>query len=147
VRAGDGCDSFVVLVADDDEDDCLLAETAFQVAGCMDSVRFVNDGRELMEYLHRKGRYSDPGEFPRPDLIVLDLNMPRKDGLEALSEIKAHPRLKNIPVVILTTSREERDAALCRKAGAFAFISKPNTFEEWVEIARSIIRTTHKSLE
>ncbi len=116
----------------------MLAGTAFDEAGIPEELRLVADGKELMEYLYRLGEFTDPERSPRPDLILLDLNMPRKDGREALKEIKSDPQLKNIPIVILTTSSEERDIELCSKAGAATFITKPSDFEEWVEIIRSL---------
>jgi CheY-like chemotaxis protein len=122
--------AFVVLVADDDEDDCLLVESAFQDMGIAHDLRFVGDGQELLDYLYNEGDFPDPEKSPRPDLILLDLNMPRIDGREALARIKSDPQLKNIPVLILTTSREERDIALSKHAGASSFLSKPEEFAD-----------------
>ncbi len=122
--------AFVVLMADDDEDDCLLVESAFQDMGIAHVLRFVEDGQELLDYLYNEGDFADPEKSPRPDLILLDLNMPRIDGREALARIKSDPQLKNIPVLILTTSREERDIALSKHAGASSFLSKPEEFED-----------------
>ena len=113
--------AFIVLMADDDEDDCLLVESAFQDMGIAHDLRFVEDGQELLDYLYNEGDFADPEKSPRPDLILLDLNMPRIDGREALARIKSDPQLKNIPVLILTTSREERDIALSKHAGASSF--------------------------
>jgi len=128
----------VILMADDDEDDCLLAGLAFEKAGMVVEWHIVRDGSELMDYLYRRGRFSGPAPDPFPDLILLDLNMPKKDGREALREIKSDPSLMGIPVVILTTSREERDIVLCNEAGASSFTTKPVMFEEWVKMARSL---------
>jgi CheY-like chemotaxis protein len=122
--------AFVVLMADDDEDDCLLVESAFQDMGIAHVLRFVGDGQELLDYLYNEGDFADPEKSPRPDLILLDLNMPRIDGREALARIKSDPQLKNIPVLILTTSREERDIALSKHAGASSFLSKPEEFAD-----------------
>ncbi len=122
--------AFVVLMADDDEDDCLLVESAFQDMGIAHVLRFVEDGQELLDYLYNEGDFADPEKSPRPDLILLDLNMPRIDGREALARIKSDPQLKNIPVLILTTSREERDIALSKHAGASSFLSKPEEFAD-----------------
>ena len=122
--------AFVVLVADDDENDCLLVESAFQDMGIAHVLRFVGDGQELLDYLYNEGDFADPEKSPRPDLILLDLNMPRIDGREALARIKSDPQLKNIPVLILTTSREERDIALSKHAGASSFLSKPEEFAD-----------------
>lgn len=120
----------IILLADDDEDDCLLVESAFLEIGCHHDLRIVGDGRELLAYLHREGKFADPGKSPRPDLVLLDLNMPRIDGRKALGIIKSDPKLWDIPVLVLTTSREERDIALARQAGASSFLSKPDLFED-----------------
>jgi CheY-like chemotaxis protein len=127
-----------ILMADDDEDDCLLASSAFEEAGMAGELRLFADGKELMEYLHGQCSFSDPESHSLPDLILLDLNMPQKDGREALREIKSDHSLKNIPTVILTTSSETRDIELCEKLGAVAFITKPVDFEEWVKIMASL---------
>ena len=124
-----------VLMADDDAEDCMLASDALTASGAGAAFSCVLDGIELMEYLSKHAR-SEAKQLP--DLILLDLNMPRKDGREALVEIKSEPALRHIPVVILTTSDEQRDADFTRKAGAESFITKPATFEEWVEIMESL---------
>ena len=105
-------------------------ESAFQEIGIAHDLRFVDDGRELLDYLYNEGDFADPEKYPRPSLILLDLNMPRIDGLEALAKIKSDPQLKNIPILIFTTSREERDIALTRQAGASSFLSKPEAFAD-----------------
>jgi len=128
-----------ILMADDDEDDCFLAFSAFKEAEMAGELRLVADGRELMDYLHRQGSFSNPESHPLPDLILLDLNMPHKDGREALREIKSDPVLESIPIVILTTSSEERDIELCKKLGAASFITKPVDFGEWVKIMESLV--------
>ena len=122
--------AFMVLMADDDEDDCLLVEAAFQETGIAHDLRFVGDGRELLDYLYNEGNFADPEKFPRPDLIFLDLNMPRIDGREALVIIKSDQQLRDIPILILTTSREKRDIALTKQAGASSFLSKPEVFAD-----------------
>jgi CheY-like chemotaxis protein len=124
-----------VLMADDDEEDCFLATEAFAESGTKAAFSCVEDGLKLMDYLSGRSR-SGQGELP--DLILLDLNMPRKDGREALREIKSNPSLQSIPVVILTTSSEKRDIEFSKKAGADSFITKPGTFSEWIEIMRSL---------
>src|SRR5579885_1612044 len=98
-----------ILMADDDADDRQMTKEAFEESHLANDLRFVEDGVELMDYLQRRGRYADPASSPRPGLILLDLNMPRKDGREALAEIKADLRLRDIRVVILTTSKAEED--------------------------------------
>jgi len=126
----------IILMADDDPDDRLLVKDAFgeckSEAGIVDQMRFVDDGEDLLDYLNRRGRYSDPATSPRPDLILLDLNMPRKDGREALREIRATAELKSIPVVIFTTSRAETDIKLVYGLGANSFITKPTAFDALV---------------
>lgn len=124
-----------VLMADDDEEDCMLATEAFEESGATAAFSCVKDGLELLDHLSERSR-SEAGELPR--LILLDLNMPRKDGREALVEIKAEPALRDIPIVILTTSREDRDIAFSRNAGADSFITKPDTFDEWVRIMKAL---------
>lgn len=127
-----------VLMADDDEEDCMLASDALKESGKEVEFACVEDGVHLMDYL-----LEHSGSWPNglPDLILLDLNMPRKDGREALLEIMPNPVLKRIPIVILTTSKEERDIAFTMNAGAKSFITKPGTFNEWIEIMRSLVQT------
>jgi CheY-like chemotaxis protein len=130
----------LILMADDDADDRLLAADALAEARLNNELRFVEDGEELMDYLNRRGRWSAPGAAPRPGLILLDLNMPRKDGREALREIKAHPELRRIPVVVLTTSRAEEDVLRSYDLGASSFISKPVTFDGLVSAMKALGR-------
>lgn len=127
-----------LLIADDDLEDCMLLREALEDSHLANDLRFVHDGEELMAYLRREGRYSTPGEAPRPGLILLDLNMPRKDGREALSEIKADPRLHSIPVVVLTTSRAEEDVYRSYELGVNSYISKPVTFASFMEMVHTL---------
>jgi len=124
----------IVLMADDDEDDCYLVESAFREIGIAHDLRFVGDGKELLNYLYNKRGFADSEKYPRPNLILLDLNMPRIDGREALTRIKSDPKLRDIPVLILTTSKEERDVALSKLAGASSFLSKPEAFEDLIDM-------------
>lgn len=126
-------------MADDDEDDCMLIKAALLEQEFKGDLRFVDDGEELMDYLRHQGKYDDSSLSPRPDLILLDLNMPRKDGREALSEIKSEPSLRSIPVVILTTSSEEKDIAFCYDTGISSFITKPFLSEEWDNMVKAIL--------
>lgn len=132
-----GNDHKLVLMADDDAEDCMLATEAFRESGAQAAFACVANGIELMDYL---SGHADPEEKGLPALILLDLNMPRKDGREALLEIKAEPALKNIPIVILTTSEEQKDIDFTKIAGAESFITKPPSFDEWVEIMKSLVR-------
>ena len=132
--------SVTILVADDDADDRLMIHDALQENRLANNLCFVEDGEELMEYLLCTGRYSDPEKCPRPGLILLDLNMPKKDGREALREIKENPRLRGIPVVVLTTSKAEEDVYRTYNLGVNSFITKPVTFESLVTITRELGR-------
>ncbi len=130
----------VILVADDDEDDCLLIKEAILDAGLAGKVHFVYDGTELMDYLHSCVEKEAASAEAYPDLILLDLNMPRKDGREALRELKGIPKLKTIPVVVLTTSDEKRDIELCRELGAASFITKPMRYDDWIDIMKAVYK-------
>lgn len=127
---------FTILMADDDADDRDFTRSAMQESRLSNDLRCVEDGEELLDYLHRRGRYADPKDSPRPGLILLDLNMPRLDGREALREIKADPALRNIPIVVLTTSKTEEDILRSYNLGANCFITKPVTFEGLVEVVK-----------
>ena len=130
--------SAVVLVADDDPDDCFLIREAFKKGLLVNGLRIVGDGEELMDYLRRRGKYRDHSASPRPGIILLDLNMPKKDGREALKEIKSDPDLRSIPVVILTTSKEEEDILRSYDLGANSYITKPVTFPGLVNAMKSL---------
>ncbi len=127
-----------ILVADDDPDDRELTRDAFAEAKLANDLRFVEDGIELLEYLRREGKYADPATSPRPGIILLDLNMPRKDGREALAEMKQDPRLKNIRVVIMTTSKAEEDILRTYDLSAASYITKPVSFDGLVEVVRTL---------
>ena len=127
-----------ILMADDDPDDCLLVKEAFEEGRFHNDLLCVEDGNDLMDYLHRRGKFSDLRLSPLPGLILLDLNMPKKDGREALKEIKTDPGLRNIPIVVLTTSKEETDVLRAYDLGANSFITKPETFQTLIEIVQSI---------
>ena len=122
-----------ILLADDDEDDLQMTQEALEHSRLGNDLRFAVDGEDLMDYLLRRGRYADPADSPAPGLILLDLNMPKKDGREALAEIKANPDLRKIPVIVLTTSRAEEDVFRTYELGVSSFITKPVTFEGLVE--------------
>lgn len=126
----------LILVADDDEDDCLLVRDALRAWNRQAEIRFVSDGQALMDYLHACDVNLKRSPEACPDLILLDLNMPRKDGREALQEIKADRRLKAIPVVILSTSSDQDDINFCHSMGANSFISKSVDFRDFEEKMR-----------
>ena len=124
----------IVLMAEDDSDDRLLIKDAMIECRWDGDLRFVEDGEELLDYLMRRGKYREPADAPRPGLILLDLNMPRKDGREALREIKADAELRRIPVVVLTTSKAGTDIDGMYELGANSFIAKPIQFDALVHV-------------
>jgi len=126
----------IILMAEDDSDDRLLVKDAMSECGLEADLRFLDNGEQLLDYLMRRGKYSPPAEAPRPGLILLDLNMPRKDGREALREIKANADLRRIPVVILTTSKAGADIVGMYELGANSFIAKPTQFDALVNVMR-----------
>lgn len=127
-----------ILMADDDPDDCMLAKEALAETCLANELYFVSDGEELLDYLYHRGKYAQLGSAPRPGLILLDLNMPKKDGREALKEIKADPNLRYIPIVVLTTSKAEEDIHRSYDLGANSFIVKPVTFSSLVEVMKTL---------
>ena len=131
--------SFTILMAEDDPDDRLLAARAFKELGLEVTLRFVEDGEELMHYLFGIGKHASSEDSPRPGLIFLDLNMPKKNGREALKEIRSTPHLRELPIVIWTTSSHKADKIFCRKAGASSYIIKPYSYAELVETMRNVI--------
>ena len=128
--------SAMILLADDDPDDRMLTKRALEKSRLANSVYAVADGEELLDYLRRRGPYAEAERAPRPDLILLDLNMPRMDGREALQAIKSDPDLRHIPVVVLTTSEAEQDVLDSYDLGVNAFVTKPVTFEGLAEAVR-----------
>jgi CheY-like chemotaxis protein len=127
-----------ILYADDDPEDRMLVKDAWEENRLANELHCVEDGEELMDYLHRRGKYSPLAGSPLPGLILLDLNMPRKDGTEALREIKADPRLRSIPIVVLTTSKAEEDIVRAYDLGVNSFIVKPVTFPSLLELTLAI---------
>lgn len=128
-----------ILMADDDEDDRELARDALADEHLVERMRFVEDGQDLLDYLRHTGPYSEPSTLsPRPSIILLDLNMPRKDGREALAEIKADNSLRRIPVVVLTTSSDEADVDRAYELGASSFITKPVTLARLTEVMQTV---------
>lgn len=129
-----------ILMADDDPDDRMLTEEAWEENQLANELYFVEDGEQLLDYLHRRGEYAHLFGEPLPDLILLDLNMPKKDGRESLKEIKATPNLRRIPIVILTTSKAEEDILRTYDLGASSFITKPVTFEALVDMVKTLAK-------
>lgn len=127
-----------ILMADDDADDRMLTQEALEESYLANEINFVEDGEELLDYLYRRDKYANPKDSPRPDLILLDLNMPKKDGREVLQEIKTDPNLRQIPIVILTTSKVEEDIYRTYDLGASSFITKPVTFEGLIEVLNTL---------
>jgi len=130
----------VILMADDDADDRLLAKDALTECGSIGELQFVENGEELVDYLLRRGKFADRANSVLPGLILLDLNMPKKDGREALREIKADPQLRQIPVVVLTTSKADTDIGRVYDLGANSFIAKPVSFDSLVDVMKTICR-------
>lgn len=129
-----------ILIVEDDPDDRLMTREAFAECRLGNPLQFADDGDQLMDYLHRRGPYADEQRYPMPGLILLDLNMPRKDGREALREIKADPVLRSIPVVVLSTSSADEDIATSYRDGANSFITKPVSFGSLIEVVQTLGR-------
>ncbi|HTL81207.1 MAG TPA: response regulator [Bacteroidia bacterium] len=127
-----------ILIADDDEEDRMLIADALKESRLKNKIQMVENGEELIEYLTHKGQFSDPMKYPKPGLILLDLNMPRKDGREALKEIKAFKNLRSIPIIILTTSKAEEDILRSYDLGVNSFITKPVTFTSMVDVMKTL---------
>lgn len=125
-------------MADDDADDRRLTQEAFEEGRLINDVRFVENGEQLLDYLRRQGAYAPPADAPRPGLILLDLNMPRKDGRTVLKELKTDPELRQIPVVVLTTSKADEDIYKSYDLGVNSYIVKPVTFEALVDILQTL---------
>lgn len=129
-----------ILIADDDAEDRMMMRDALEENRLANDLRFVENGVELMDYLTRQGKYECLESSPKPGLILLDLNMPKKDGREALREIKGHSELRGIPVVVLTTSKAEEDIYRTYDLGVNSFITKPVTFDSLVSIMKELGR-------
>ncbi len=131
-------DAVLILMAEDDPDDQLLAREAFEESGPASELRIVPDGQALLDYLRNEGPFSDRRLNPRPALVLMDLNMPRKDGRRALQEIKTDPALRAIPIVVLTTSKAQDDIARSYELGVNSFITKPTKFDSLNEVMRTL---------
>jgi CheY-like chemotaxis protein len=137
----------VIIMAEDDADDRLLVKDALQECEWDADLRFVENGEELLDYLLRQGKYEHAEHSPRPGLILLDLNMPRKDGREVLRDIRANTELRRIPVVVLTTSKADTDIERIYELGANSFISKPVQFDGLVNLMRVLAQYWFKTVE
>lgn len=129
---------FTILIAEDDPDDRLIIKDAFEEAGVHQKIHYVEDGQELMDYLCLQGKYSGPNHSLRPGIILLDLNMPKKNGQDALREIKSNPNLRRIPVVVMTTSKRVEDIGLLYDLGVNSYIQKPTDFATLVAIVKML---------
>lgn len=127
-----------IVMADDDDDDYLLTSKALKESRLLNKLHRVKDGEELLEYLRHQDKYADQETYERPGIILLDLNMPRKDGREALKEIKSDPKLRNIPVVVFTTSKAEEDVYKTYELGVNSFITKPVTFDNLIKVMQTL---------
>ncbi len=127
-----------ILLADDDEDDRLMAREALEESHLLNPLETVEDGEQLLTYLRREGEYAHLADEPLPGLILLDLNMPKMDGREALKEIKSDPKLCHIPIVVLTTSKAEEDIYRTYNLGVNSFISKPVSFHGLVDLMKNL---------
>lgn len=129
--------SMTILIADDDTDDRLFIDRALRQSGYMQTIQFVEDGEDLMHYLRRQGSYTEQNA-PWPDLLILDLNMPRKNGFQALSEIKDDPKLRRLPVIVMTTSSADEDVIKTYNLGVNSFVTKPFNFNRLVEMVGAL---------
>jgi CheY-like chemotaxis protein len=127
-----------ILIADDDDDDFLLTKKAFTKNHLLNNLYRVKNGEKLMDYLLRRGQYKNADKYPKPGVILLDLNMPKKDGREALKEIKSNDNLKDIPVIVFTTSKAEEDVYRSYKLGVNSFITKPVTFDNLIDVISAL---------
>ena len=130
--------SIIILIADDDAEDRMLVKEALEESRLNNNIQFVENGEELMDYLNNRGKFTDKDQYPTPGLILLDLNMPKKDGREALKEIKNEEHLRMIPVVVLTTSKAEEDILRTYDLGVSSFITKPVTFSSLVDVMKTL---------
>ena len=131
-------DQSVILLAEDREDDILLIRRSFTKAFITNPLLVVRDGEEVVSYLEGEGKYSNRDEFPLPDLLLLDLKMPVKDGFEVIKWLRKHPTLKTLPVVVLTSSQDIRDVNTAYQLGANSFLVKPMDFEDYTSLSRTV---------
>lgn len=130
--------AITILMAEDDPDDRLIIKDAFEEAHVCNTIHYVEDGEELLDYLYSRGKYSWPNSTLQPGIILLDLNLPKISGQDAVREIKSNLNLRRIPIVIISTSKREEDIQLMYDMGVNSYINKPNNFSLLVEIVRSL---------
>jgi len=130
--------SITILMAEDDPDDQILLQKALEASHFLNEMHFVRDGEELLDYLYRRGLYSEPAKAPRPGLILLDLNLPKLNGQQVLANIKADANLRRIPVVVLTASQQQLDIHRSYELGASSYLTKPMQFESLVELMQTL---------
>ena len=128
----------VILLAEDDRGDQELTRRALEGAKIRNDLRIVEDGEEALAYLHRRGKYKDPATSPRPDLLLLDLNLPRVDGREVLERVRADSKLRRMAVVVLTTSRQEEDILRSYELGCNSFITKPVGMDQFIRVIQAL---------
>jgi len=129
---------FVILMAEDNEHDIVATRRAWKKNNIANPLHIVRDGEECLDYLHQRGKYSEPGSAPRPGILLLDIKMPRMDGLAVLKHIREDADLRRLPVVILTTSKDEEDRIRSYDLGANAYIMKPVGFRNFSEAVGTI---------
>jgi two-component system response regulator len=129
---------FIVLMAEDNQHDIVATKRAWKKNNILNPLHIVNDGEECLDYLHQRGKYSEPGSAPRPGILLLDLKMPKMDGLTVLKHIREDEDLCRLPVVVLTTSQEEEDRFRSYNLGANAYVVKPVGFQNFSEAVQTI---------
>ena len=138
---------FQIIIAENDEDDRMLLEHAIEETKLAVKMHFVQDGNELMDYLYRKGKYAQLKRFQSIHLILLDLNMPKKNGLEVIKEVRENQKLRQIPIVVLSTSNTKEDIYLSYYIGANSFITKPSSFDSLVNTMKMLIEYWSQTVE
>jgi CheY-like chemotaxis protein len=133
-----GKEPFVVLMAEDDEHDIVATKRAWKKHHVANPLYIVNDGEACLDYLYGKGKYGEPGAAPRPGIVLLDIKMPKLDGLSVLKQIRGDKALRRLPVIILTTSKAEEDRFRSYDLGANAYIVKPVGFDNFSQAVRTI---------
>ena len=131
-------DPFVILMAEDDEHDIVATKRAWKKHHIANPLYIVNDGEECLDFLHRRGEYSEPGTAPRPGIVMLDIKMPKMDGLAVLKQIREDDEMRHLPVIILTTSKAEEDRISGYDLGVNAYIVKPVGFDSFSEAVNTI---------